>query len=213
MPTSVDPNPESCSAPCAVASAARGGVCLAGRQRQGSSRVQFMPDLEDLERRVADLDARLDAAESALAIQSLKARYAALVDARFSKGRIVPGARLAEVADEIAALFTEDGVWDGGPALGVASGRAAIAERMRAPTLTFSWHFFLKPRIEVDGDTATARWDILSPCTTHDGTPHWMVGYEDDSYRRVGGEWLHERMKLTAVFMSPHETGWREIWT
>ena len=171
-----------------------------------------MPTLEDLERQVAELRTRVEASESALAIQNLKARYAALVDARFSKGRIVPGARLAEVADEIASLFTEDGVWDGGPGLGVATGRAEIAERMRAPTLTFSWHFFLKPRIEVTGETATARWDILSPCTTKDGTPHWMVGYEDDTYHRIGGEWLHARMKLTSVFMSPHATGWQKVW-
>jgi hypothetical protein len=171
-----------------------------------------MATLEDLERQIAELRVRVDASESALAIQNLKARYAAGVDARFSKGSVVDDARLAAVADEIAGLFTEDGVWDGGPALGVAAGRTEIAARMREPTLLFSWHFFLKPRIHVDGDTATARWDILSPCTTHDGTPHWMVGYEDDSYRRVQGEWLHERMKLTSVFMAPHETGWQKVW-
>ena len=82
---------------------------------------------------------------------------------------------------------------------------------MRAPTLVFSWHFFLKPRIQVDGDRATARWDILSPCTTKDGRPHWMVGFEDDEYARVGGVWLHRRMRLTTVFLAPHETGWQKI--
>ena len=109
-------------------------------------------------------------------------------------------------------MFTEDGVWDGGPALGISRCRAEIAARMRAPTLQFSWHFFLKSQIEVHGsDRATARWDILSPCTTQDGKPHWMVGFQDDEYARIGGEWLHARMKLTAVFMAPHETGWQKI--
>ncbi len=171
-----------------------------------------MATLEELEQQITALRTRVDAAESVQAIQSLKANYAMLVDARFVKGAQVEAARMAEVADQIAALFTEDGVWDGGPALGLATGREEIAARMREPTLVFSWHFFLKPRIEVEGDTARARWDILSPCTTRDGTPHWMVGFEDDEYRRVDGAWLHARMKLTSVFMSPHETGWQKVW-
>jgi hypothetical protein len=170
-----------------------------------------MASVEELQAEVAALRVRVEAAEAVHAIQTLKARYAELVDARFVRGAPADEARLARVADEIAALFTEDGVWDGGPALGVATGRAEIAARMRAPTLRFSWHFFLKPRIEVRGDAASARWDILAPCTTQDGRPHWMVGFEDDAYARVGGAWLHRRMKLTSVFLSPHATGWEKI--
>jgi hypothetical protein len=83
---------------------------------------------------------------------------------------------------------------------------------MRAPTLSFSWHFFVKPQIEaLAPDRARARWDILSPCTSADGAPSWMVGYEDDEYARVAGEWLHRSMKLTTVFMAPHATGWTKI--
>ena len=171
-----------------------------------------MADLAALEARIEALSGRLDAAEAALEIQNLKARYASLVDARFERGAPIPPERMAAVAREIAGLFTGDGVWDGGPSLGVATGREEIAARLAEPTLLFSWHFFLKPRIEVAGDRATARWDILSPCTTRDGRPHWMAGYEDDTYRRVDGSWLHERMKLTAVFMSPYDEGWRKVW-
>jgi hypothetical protein len=170
-----------------------------------------MATVEQLEAELAALRARVEAAESVHAIQNLKARYAQLVDERYVRGKAAPEEKVAAVAEQIAALFTEDGVWDGGPALGVSTGRAEIAARMRAPTLMFSWHFFLKPRIEVDGDRARARWDILSPCTTKDGRPHWMVGFEDDEYARVGGVWLHTRMKLTSVFLAPHETGWQKI--
>ena len=63
----------------------------------------------------------------------------------------------------------------------------------------------------LDGEHARARWDILSPCTTKDGKPHWMVGFEDDEYTRASGAWLHTRMKLTSVFLAPHETGWQKI--
>jgi SnoaL-like domain len=170
-----------------------------------------MGPIDELTRQVAELRVRLGAAEAVQALQNLKARYAQLVDERYVRGKVAPEERVAAVAEQIAALFTEDGVWDGGPALGVSTGRKEIAARMRAPTLVFSWHFFLKPQIHVDGDRARARWDILSPCTTKDGRPHWMVGFEDDEYRREGDAWLHTRMKLTSVFLAPHETGWQKI--
>jgi hypothetical protein len=171
-----------------------------------------MPTLEELAGEIASLRTRVERAEAALAIQALKARYAQLVDERYARGRVAEPAIVDARAEAIAALFTEDGVWDGGPALGVSRGRAEIAARMRAPTLLFSWHFFAKPRIEVSApDRARARWDILSPCTTQAGEPSWMVGYEDDEYACEGGVWLHAQMRLTAVFMAPHATGWRKI--
>ena len=116
------------------------------------------------------------------------------------------------LAEELASLFTPDGVWDGGRALGVARGREEIAARLRTSTLTFSRHFFLKPSIVVHGDRAEGRWDILSPCTTPDGRPHWMCGYEDDVYvRGADGECGHESMRLTTVFMAPAAEGWSRI--
>lgn len=171
-----------------------------------------MSELEALRAEVAALRERVEAAEAVSAIQDLKARYAQLVDERYARGKVAPAEKVAAVAEQIAALFSADGVWDGGPALGVSTGRAEIAARMRAPTLLFSWHFFLKPRIHVEGDRARARWDILSPCTTKDGKPSWMVGFEDDEYARIDGAWLHKRMKLTTVFLAPHETGWQKIY-
>ena len=154
------------------------------------------------------LEARVRTLEDAEAIRRLKARYAERVDARYADGRIAEPAAVEELARQIAALFTEDAVWDGGPALGLCRGRDAIRERMAKPTLHFSWHYFVKPRIEVDGDRATGRWDLLAPCTTSDDRPMWMAGVEDDVYRRVGGEWLHASMKLRVVFMAPHDRGW-----
>jgi hypothetical protein len=154
------------------------------------------------------LEARVRALEDVEAIRKLKARYAELVDARYAEGRIAEPAAVEELAGRIAALFTEDAVWDGGAALGVCRGREAIRERMAKPTLHFSWHYFVKPRIEVDGDSATGRWDLLAPCTTADERPMWMAGVEDDVYARVGGEWLHASMGLRVVFMAPHDRGW-----
>jgi len=162
-----------------------------------------------LEARGEALAARLETLEAAEAIRALKARYAELVDRRYRRrGGVIEPDALDALADRIARLFTEDAVWDGGPGLGTCEGRDAIRARFREPTLLFSRHYFVQPRIEVDGHTATARWDLLAPCTTRDGRAHWMAGVEEDVYRRVEGAWLHARMKLHVVFMAPHDAGW-----
>jgi hypothetical protein len=163
---------------------------------------------------LADLRTRLERAEGVLAIQALKARYAELVDRRYRKGAVVPSEELAAVVNEVAQLFTEDGVWDGGPALGRAVGRAAIAERLRDTTLVFARHLFTSPRIEVDdsdGDRAVGRWELLSPCRTADGRDVWMCGTETDEYERVDGSWLHRSMRLTTTFVAPYDEGWTTI--
>ena len=168
-----------------------------------------MPTVEELARRVETLEARLRAVEDVQAIHRLKALYVQRVDARYRrKGGVVAVPELEAAARGIAELFTEDGVWDGGAALGVCRGRDEIFRRMCEPTLTFSWHFFLKPSIEVDGDRAHGSWDILSPCSAGDGRPMWMAGVEHDEYARVDGRWLHSRMRLDLVFMAPHDRGW-----
>jgi hypothetical protein len=162
---------------------------------------------------LADLRRRLERAEAVLAIQDLKARYGALVDERFARGSVIDPGALAQVAERIAELFTEDAVWDGGPGLGSVTGRDAIAGRLGEPTLVFSRHFFANPRIEVEanGDRARGRWDLLSPCRRPDGTSWWMCGHEDDQYVRVHGSWLHRSMRLTTVFMEPVGAGWERI--
>ena len=164
--------------------------------------------LHELEQRIDELELRLRAREDSDAIQSLKARYAQLVDARYTRDGPKPAAELEPIATAIADLFSEDAVWDGGAGLGLCSGRAAIRARFLEPTLHFSWHFFLKPRIEVSGDRARGAWDILSPCTTREGRAMWMTGVEEDEYVRGDGVWLHQSMRLEVVFMAPYERGW-----
>ncbi len=170
-----------------------------------------MPTIEELAIELETIRRRLDAAESVLAIQELKANYGELVDARTSRGQLVGGSSLARLANEIAELFTVDGTWDGGPVLGRAVGREAIAARLAAPTLTFSRHLFVKPRIAVDGDRARARWDLLCPYRSADGRALWMCGYEDDEYERTADGWLHRSMSLTTIFVAPVDEGWGRI--
>lgn len=170
-----------------------------------------MSTIEELAREIESLKLRVASSESRLEIVALKARYAQLVDQRFSRGNVIDNESLALVATRAAELFTVDGSWDGGPGLGVSIGRDAIAERLREPTLDFSRHFFMNPKIDLAGDSAIARWDLLSPCRRADGTSYWMSGYEDDEYERVDGAWLHRSMRLTTVFMAPIGEGWDRI--
>ena len=162
----------------------------------------------ELRSRIEALEARLAAVEDVQAIQNLKSRYGQLADARYGPQGVVPRERLEPIADQLAALFSDDAVWDGGAALGVCQGRDAIRKRFLEPTLRFSWHYFVKPHIDVSGDRARATWDILAPCTTADGRARWMSGYEDDEYVKQDGVWLHQSMKLSVVFMAPHDEGW-----
>jgi hypothetical protein len=154
------------------------------------------------------LAARVQALEDAEAIRRMKARYAELVDSRYAKSGPRPPEELTQIAGEIALLFAEDAVWDGGGGLGICRGRDAIRARMAEPTLLFSRHYFVNPQIEVEADRARARWELLAPCTLRDGRPAWMAGAEDDEYARIGGVWLHQRMALSVHFFAPHERGW-----
>jgi hypothetical protein len=154
---------------------------------------------------------RLEATEAVLSIQAMKARYAELVDARFGPAGLVEHDTLVAVTTAAAALFTEDAVWDGGPTLGVAVGRSAIAERLQRSTLSYGRHLFLAPRIEVEGREATGRWELLSPCTTSDGRSWWLCGTEEDLYRQVDGAWLHARMRLTVHLMAPAPERFRPL--
>lgn len=166
-----------------------------------------MSDAALLER-IEELEARLTAVEDVQAIHNLKSRYGQLADARYQKGGVAPREELTRIADELAALFSEDAVWDGGPGLGVCRGRDAIRERFLEPTLAFSWHYFVKPRIEVDGDRGRGSWDVLAHCTTGEGRAMWMSGFEDDEYVKQDGVWLHRAMKLSVNFMAPYDRGW-----
>ncbi len=167
-----------------------------------------MADAEAWQARVEALEARLDAAEARLEIMDLKAEYAALTDARYTREGPRSADEIDRLAERIADLFTEDAVWEGGGSLGRCEGRAAIRERFREPTLRFAWHFFVKPELRVEGRRARGRWDVLALCTTLEGRAMWMVGVEHDEYAWEEGRWRHARMRLDAKLMAPHDRGW-----
>ena len=77
-----------------------------------------MSDESKLADRVAAVEQRLAAAEAHQAITNLKSEYGSLADARYTRKGIEPQSVVDAIADRVANLFSEDGVWDGGAGLG-----------------------------------------------------------------------------------------------
>jgi ketosteroid isomerase-like protein len=147
--------------------------------------------------RLDRMERRLQALEDAEAIRNLKARYAALCDDHYN-------------ADGITALFTEDAIWDS-PGLGRFEGREAIRAFFRGAGEIFSFaiHYSLNGHIEVDGDTAQARWYLFMPCTLAEGgRPLWRAGIDHERYTRVGGVWMFCYKRSEPLMNASFEDGW-----
>ena len=147
-------------------------------------------DLEQLER-------RLRVVEDIEAIKKLKAKYCAACDDQYD-------------ADAIAALFTEDAVWDGGN-FGVHRGREAIRTFFQgaAEIFPFALHQVMNPLIEVDGDNATGQWYLFQPCTLGEHNQAlWLAAKYAEEYVRSGQEWQFKSLKVNAEFLTPFEEGW-----
>ena len=109
--------------------------------------------------RLAQIEQRVQVLEDVNAIRHLKARYAASCDDQYNP-------------DGLAALFTEDAVWES-QGLGRFEGREAIRAFFRGASqlFTFAIHYSLNGQIDVQGDTARAQWYLFMPCTLGEQTP------------------------------------------
>ncbi len=129
-------------------------------------------------------------------IKQLKHRYCAFCDEGYDP-------------EGIASLFTENGVWEGGP-FGRAETRAGIREFFAAISgqVAFANHYVSNPVIEVDGDRASGRWDLWQPMVMGDEPAAlWLVAKYRERYVRAGDEWLFELLELDVRALSPYEQG------
>jgi len=54
--------------------------------------------------------------------------------------------------------------------------------------------------VEVDGDSAHGRWYISEHLRRSNGAPGMLLGWYDDTYARVDGEWLFTSRNLTLLY-------------
>lgn len=153
------------------------------------------------------LQARVDALDAQNAVRNTIARYMALCD--------VPVQALA--GESLAALFTEDAVWEGiGPQYADKFGRlqglaqiVPMLQRYLPPTPHFATnvHFLTSEHIEVDGDTATGRWIMLQASAYVDGKAEMIAArLEVDfapSSRDQGPAWLIRHFRTERLFDAP----------
>jgi len=123
------------------------------------------------------------------AIHALVARYADAVNRRD--------------ADDWAALWTEDGVWEiFGQAI---SGCDAVVKVWTTAMqgFRFVFHVVHSSVIEVDGDTATARFTVSEQLQSANGEPGLMLALYHDRFRRESGAWRIAHRKLQVLYQGP----------
>ena len=141
-------------------------------------------DIEKTVQRLADIED----------IKQLKARYALACDDDYNP-------------DKLAALFSQDAIWDGG-ILGYAEGRAAIHDFFSASSalVPFAVHQITTPLIEIDGNAATGQWYLWQPMVFQ-GEALWLSAKYNDKYIRQNGKWLYQHLQLDIRMLTPYEDG------
>lgn len=95
--------------------------------------------------------------------------------------------------DDWVELYTETGEMTGGFShQDDHVGHTELRKRLQALLAEgrqFTRHLAFNPRIRVDGDTATGRWNFLAIVVTDDGTMKRAYGDYFDEYQRRNGDW------------------------
>ncbi|MDB5714520.1 MAG: nuclear transport factor 2 family protein [Sphingomonadales bacterium] len=137
------------------------------------------------------LAARLDHIEAVEAILKVKHRYGELID------------RLAERVDQddldaLGALFTVDAKID---FVSVElPGRQGILDLyggQMQQNLSWLWHSFHSPIVDIDGDRASARWTLQGLTIAQGATiPNTVYGRYIDELVRTDGRWQISKLQL-----------------
>ncbi len=149
------------------------------------------PSAEERLRRLEDIEE----------IRRLKVRYFEACDGGF-------GGAQSHVPDEIAGTFTVDGVWDGGP-YGARAGRQAIGDFYQQVPQCFAYTMLSEPVIDVDGDRATGRWNLLV-YSSHGDQSTLTGGTHHDEYSRTSEGWRIARTRFVSAVNQQSRQPWNQ---
>ena len=158
-----------------------------------------------------DLAQRVMRLEALEAIRSLKARYSAIADAKYTTGyeRVV-SSRMRELAIEQAGCFAENAVWYGGEFGGDRVGRAALAEWFEHSPWRWAAHYYQSPDITVEPCLTKARgtwllWQLALRADT--GEAVFLTATTEEGYVFEQQQWLIQSMRFTALNLMPAHAG------
>jgi len=146
------------------------------------------------------LEERITRLEDIEAIKQLKARYCEICDDDHNP-------------ELITTIFSDNGIWDGAR-IGVAKGHEEIKALFTtfAQRISFSQHMVMNPIIDIDSNTATARWYFFGPFTirSNDGEQAmWQSTRYVDDYVKEEGIWKIKHLRVRGRGISAnYETGW-----
>lgn len=115
--------------------------------------------------------------------------------------------------DALVNMFTPDGVWDGGPRIGV---RAEGHDQIRAlfnhfRAVEFLIHNVMNPIIDIDGDTAHGDWHAIITSTAGSGPDRqamWVLGKYEEDYLRTPEGWKIKYLRFVTAANPLYELGW-----
>lgn len=163
-----------------------------------------MDKLDELLRKIENLESRMRHQEDIDAIRTLKCEHALASDDP------------ANIKKRFLAIVTEDVELDYGKTFGCFHGKEKLSELLNETPFLWTFHYMIPKRIDVadDGLTATGIWYLWEPATAPDPSTGkecalWLGGvYEDRYQKNENGRWLISHIKFTTRLMAPYEAGW-----
>lgn len=161
--------------------------------------------VEQLAKRVEQLESRLRRTEDIQQIQELKMLYCKYCDGGW-EGQ--GPSHMGPVAD----LFVEDGVWDGLPYLPRFEGRQAVRQYFEDNrAVPFAIHKVMNPVIEIEGDEANGHWHVIACFTSATGDSGWIMGVYKERYVRTTQGWRYKSIRAEIARTWPQPGGWGDI--
>ena len=147
------------------------------------------------------LEQRVQALEDAQAIINLKTAYLDAANGGWTK--------VSHEGEKIANMFVEDGHWEL-TNWATVKGRADIRNTFNKWTseIPFVVHMVSNPFLEVNGDTAKGKWNIMA-LSAHVGKDRFSgedimtLAIYNDEFARVNGSWLFTRLHAQILIQGP----------